>query len=127
MTTFAQAEERNLNKLTNHKSIEAPAAHTYNPSYLVCSDQEDHNITGWVCVLVVVQGEFARPHLNGEKKLSVVAYTFHPSNSGKFKIGGSWSRTAWAKNRQYLLTLQSKKGWKPGSRSRVPALHEALS
>jgi hypothetical protein len=35
-----------------------------------------------------------RPHLN-RKKLSLVAYTCHGSNSKKYKIGGSGARLAW--------------------------------
>jgi hypothetical protein len=38
------------------------------------------------------------------KKLDVVARACHPSNGRKLKIGGWWSRIAWAK----IQTLSSK-------------------
>jgi hypothetical protein len=38
-----------------------------------------------------------RPHLK-RKKLDMVVRTCHPSNHRKHKIGGSWSRLAWAKS-----------------------------
>jgi hypothetical protein len=37
-----------------------------------------------------------------EKKLGVVVYTCHPSNSEKYKIGRLRSGPAWAKARLYL-------------------------
>jgi ribosomal protein L31 len=33
-----------------------------------------------------------------KKKLDLMMHTCHPSYFGNFKIGGSWSRPAWAKS-----------------------------
>jgi hypothetical protein len=41
---------------------------------------------------------FIRPHLNS-KKLGMVGCTYHASDSGKHKIGESWSRLICAKNK----------------------------
>jgi hypothetical protein len=43
-----------------------------------------------------------RLHLNG-KKLGVMAYTCHSSKDRKCKIGGLWSRLAWAKDKTTLF------------------------
>jgi hypothetical protein len=62
-------------------------AHAYNPSYIGGYDWEDHSSR---------QKKVSRPHLKG-KMLGMVAGACHPSNSGKCKIGGLWSRSTWAK------------------------------
>jgi hypothetical protein len=50
----------------------------------------------------MVQGHheqnFSRSPISREKKMSVVVQTYHPSYGGKYKITGSLSRLAWAKN-----------------------------
>jgi hypothetical protein len=42
---------------------------------------------------------FMRPYLNREK-LGMVVYACHCKDGGKLKIGGSWSRSTWAKSEQ---------------------------
>jgi hypothetical protein len=37
--------------------------------------------------------------ISTEKIAGIVAYICHPSDSGKHKIRGSWSRQAWAKSK----------------------------
>jgi hypothetical protein len=37
--------------------------------------------------------------ISKEKKLGMVESTCHPSNDKKHKIGGSWSKLAWAKSK----------------------------
>jgi hypothetical protein len=51
-------------------------------------------------VRVVVQASPSKnvSHING-KKLDLVAQVCHPSNSVKFKIGGSLSRSIWTKSK----------------------------
>jgi hypothetical protein len=45
----------------------------------------------------------------------MVGHAFHSSNDGrKLKIGGSWSKLAWAKARAYLINNQSKKDQRHG-------------
>jgi hypothetical protein len=69
-------------------------AHTYNPSYLAAKIER-----------IVISGQsgqkkkFARPHINGKKKLEMVAGVCHSSYSRKPKIGGLWSRPAWVKSK----------------------------
>jgi hypothetical protein len=54
------------------------------------------------------QKKFMRhPHLF-RKKLGMVVHACHPSYCGKHKLGGSWSRPAWAK--WYLKNNQREKG-----------------
>jgi hypothetical protein len=77
-----------------HDYSPVPVAHAYNPCYLgrlrlgnlfQASPQKKKK-------------KFVRPHLK-RKKLDMVMCTYHSSYSGKGKIGGSWSRPAWAKGK----------------------------
>jgi hypothetical protein len=61
--------------------------------------------------------KFRRFHLNG-KNAGHGGHDCHPCNSRKLKIGGLWSRLAWAKTRSYLQNDHSTKGWKCGSSNR---------
>jgi hypothetical protein len=60
-----------------------------------------------------------RPYLN--HYMGMVMCTCHPSYSRKCKIGGSQSKPAWDKAGLHLKTNHSKKGWRCGMSSRVPA------
>jgi hypothetical protein len=66
------------------------------------------------------QKKFVRLYLN-TKNLGVVVYAYHPSDVGEPELGGPWLRPAWEKARPYLQNNQSKKTWRYGSRSTVPA------
>jgi hypothetical protein len=52
------------------------------------------------------------------KKADMVAHTCHPSDSGKHKIGGSWSRQ---KTKTPAPKQPEQKGWMCGSSGRAPA------
>jgi hypothetical protein len=44
-----------------------------------------------------------------KKKVGLVVHVCHPSEEGKLKIGGLWSRLAWANVISYLHSKQSKR------------------
>jgi hypothetical protein len=51
----------------------------------------------------------------------MVAHACHSSHGREPKVGGSWSKTVWAKkSRPYLQNISSKKDWRYGSNSTVP-------
>jgi hypothetical protein len=55
--------------------------------------------------------KFERPYCNNDnKKLGGVVHACHPSNGGKRKIGGSWSRLAQAKSKKKINRAKRARG-----------------